>query len=269
MLAAERRYRVLERIAEEQAIHVGDLATQLHVSEMTIRRDIGRLERDGFLRRTYGGAMAHVTRSIELAFNVRALHQASAKRVIGIEAARLAGDVSTAFLGIGTTVEQMALFFPRRDERTVITASLPVASLMGTRPGRVVTLGGAVRQEDLSCYGPSTIAAASRYHADVTVLGTAGASAQYGISEIYDEDAELERTMIANSDVLIVLADSSKLGSVARSIVVPLEEVDVLVTDIGATDDALDALRAVVPRVIVAASSSQAPDTAVEYHNVS
>src|ERR671935_2918051 len=101
MLAVDRRHRILERVAEQQTIHISELAGELGVSEMTIRRDIGRLERDGFLRRTYGGATAHLTRPLELAFNARALEHAAAKRRIGMEAARLVEGASTIFVGIG------------------------------------------------------------------------------------------------------------------------------------------------------------------------
>ncbi len=69
MPAVDRRHRILERVAEEQTIHIARAGDRAGVSEMTIRRDISRLERDGFLRRTYGGATAHITRSLELAFN--------------------------------------------------------------------------------------------------------------------------------------------------------------------------------------------------------
>ena len=79
---------------------------------MTIRRDIRRLERDGFLRQTYGGATAHLTRSLDLAFNARALQHAREKRLIGMTAARLVGDARTLFVGIGTTGEQFARFLP-------------------------------------------------------------------------------------------------------------------------------------------------------------
>jgi DeoR/GlpR family transcriptional regulator of sugar metabolism len=136
MPAVDRRHRILERVAEEQTIHIRELATDLDVSEMTIRRDITRLERDGFLRRTYGGATAHVTRSLELAFNARALQSASAKRLIGMTAAPLVAGASTLFVGTGTTAEQLALFLPARDDVTVVTNSLPVASLLGPdKPG--------------------------------------------------------------------------------------------------------------------------------------
>ena len=63
MLAVERRLKVLERVAEDQAIEVSTLARDFQVSEMTIRRDLRRLERDGFVRRTYGGATTHLVRA--------------------------------------------------------------------------------------------------------------------------------------------------------------------------------------------------------------
>lgn len=261
MLAAERRYQILERVAEQQAIHVAALAEEFGVSEMTVRRDIRRMERDGFLRQTYGGAIAHVTRSLELAFNARALQNAAAKRLIGMEAARLIGDVATMFLGIGTTVEQFTLFLPRRDDLTVVTASLPVASLLGTRSGRVVALGGTVRNEELSCYGSGTVAGAARYHANLAVLGAAGVSLRDGISELYEDDAELNRMMIERSETLMVLADASKLGSVERALVVPLNQVDILVTDDSAPDAMLEAMCAVIPRVVTVHRSGEARET--------
>ncbi|TMG31283.1 MAG: DeoR/GlpR transcriptional regulator [Chloroflexi bacterium] len=115
MLAVDRRHQILERVADQQTIQVGELARALRVSEMTIRRDIHRLERDGFLRRTYGGATAHLTRALELAFNARALEHAAAKRRIGMEAARLVEGASTLFVGVGTTAEHFARFLPARD----------------------------------------------------------------------------------------------------------------------------------------------------------
>src|SRR3954452_5120300 len=121
VLAVDRRHRILERVAEEQTIHIAELATELGVSEMTIRRDIRRLERDGFMRSTYGGATAHITRSMELLFNARALQNAPAKRLIGMRAAEMLEAASTLFIGIGSTAEQFAMFLPASEDRMVIT----------------------------------------------------------------------------------------------------------------------------------------------------
>src|SRR3954469_20611952 len=122
VFAVDRRHRILERVAVQQTIHIAELAQELGVSEMTIRRDISRLERDGFLRRTYGGGTPHITRSVEalfkprapgprprsmeLLFNARALANAQTKRRLGMRVAETLEQASTIFIGIGSTAEQ-------------------------------------------------------------------------------------------------------------------------------------------------------------------
>ncbi|HEY3766452.1 MAG TPA: DeoR/GlpR family DNA-binding transcription regulator [Gaiellales bacterium] len=258
MPAVDRRHRILERVAEEQTIHIRELATDLAVSEMTIRRDITRLERDGFLRRTYGGATAHVTRSLELAFNARALQSASAKRLIAMAAAPLLANASTLFVGTGTTAEQLALYLPARADVTIVTNSLPVASLLGTRPGRVVILGGGVRRDELCCVGAVACATVRRYHADVAVLGAAGLSARFGVMELDDETAEVHRLMTEHSDSVMAVVDGSKLGGTAAAAVVPAAAVTTLVTDATAPADEAQALRACGVHVVIASAAGRA-----------
>lgn len=244
MLAVDRRHRILERVATEQSIHIAALAEELDVSEMTIRRDVGRLERDGFLRRTYGGATAHLTRSMELLFNARALRNTAAKRRIGMKVAETFERAATVFIGIGSTAEQFAMFLPAREDLTVITGSLPVASLLGTRRSRVVALGGSVLNDDLACVGPVAAATVRRYHADVAVLGAAGVSVRRGITELDAEAAEIQRLMIEQSDELTMVADGSKIGVSTMAAVAPASAIDTLVTDDSAPAEELEALAA-------------------------
>ena len=252
MLAVDRRHHILERVADQQTIEVNDLARELRVSEMTIRRDIHRLERDGFVRRTYGGATAHLTRAVELAFNARALQHAAAKRRIGMAAARLVEDASTLFVGVGTTAEHFARFLSARRNLLVVTGSLPIASLLGTRSIRSVVLGGEVLREELGCSGPIALATVARYHADVAVVGAAGVSARGGITELEDDVAEVNRVMMERSDSVMVIADGSKLGSVARASVASIGTGQTLVTDESAKPAELDRLRELGVRVVVA-----------------
>jgi DeoR/GlpR family transcriptional regulator of sugar metabolism len=189
MLATDRRTRILERVAEEQTIRIGELALEFGVSEMTIRRDIAKLERTGFLRRTYGGATAHLTRSLDPAFNTHSLQNAAAKRLIAMTAVALIGDASTIFIGTGTTTEQFARLMPARDDLNVVCESLPVAGLLGTRKPHVTVLGGIVHRDELSCVGPVAVATVRRYHADIAVLGAAGVTPRHGITELFEEEA--------------------------------------------------------------------------------
>src|SRR5260370_1725931 len=112
MLASERRRLILERVAELQSIEAQALADELRVSAMTIRRDIKRLEQDGFLRQTYGGATVHITKSVELGFNSRALQFSAQKRRIGASAASLIQPRPPPFLSEGTTPAQSPHFSP-------------------------------------------------------------------------------------------------------------------------------------------------------------
>jgi DeoR/GlpR family transcriptional regulator of sugar metabolism len=261
MLTVDRRRRILERVAEEQTVHIGELAQEFGVSEMTIRRDISRLERDGFLRRTYGGATAHLTRALELAFNARSLQHAGSKRMIAMRAVSLVQGATALFVGVGTTVEQFALFLPPREDLLVITGSLPVATVLGTRPGRVIALGGAVRKDELYCIGQLAVKTVLRYHADIAVLGAAGITDRFGLTELDDETAEIHRHMIRQSDRLIVIADSSKLGVSALATVAPLSAINTLVTDVSATGSDLEMLKATGCQVILVGTGEQARRT--------
>jgi len=266
----DRRRRILQQVAEQQTIRIGELARDLGVSEMTIRRDISRLEQDGFLRHTYGGATAHLTKSIELAFNARALEHTLEKRLIGMRAADDLAGTRVLYVGPGTTTEQFSLFLARIAGQQVITASLPVASLLGSRPastaGRagpssrastVVALGGTVREEELACVGPIAAAALARYHADVAVIGAAGVSEAFGVTELEDDLAEVNRAAIANSGRLVVLADGSKVGASAHAVVAPARAISTLVTSAGAPAGELSALRNAGVEVVVATERSR------------
>ncbi len=251
----DRRHRILERVAAEQTIHVGDLARELRVSEMTIRRDIRRLERDGFLRQTYGGATAHVTRAFDVSFNARALQHTREKRLIGIRAVELVEGARLVYLGMGTTAEQVARYLPPRPELTVVTASLPIASLLGTRPLRVVVLGGTVLRDELHCVGPVAIRTLERFRFDVAIVGAAGLTARWGITELTDEEAEVQRTAIDRADRLAVIADGSKIGLTAPAVVVGADRVQTLVTDPSADPNELRTIAALGAEIIVAGAA--------------
>ena len=255
-LAADRRVKILERVAEGSPIQVVDLAREYGCSEMTIRRDIARLERDGFLRRTYGGATAHLTRSLDVAFNARALSNAREKRLIALTAAGLIEDARLLYVGIGTTAEHFARYLPARSDLTVVTGSLPIAGILGTRPLSAVVLGGSVRRDELSCVGPVARSTMERYRFDLAVLGTAGLTARWGLTDLNAEEAEIHRVAIERSERLMVIADGSKLGLVTGSVVAPAQSIHTLVTDITAPPNEVEALRALGVEIVIAVAGN-------------
>ena len=259
--AADRRHAILTRVAEEQTIHVGELARELGCSEMTIRRDIRRLERDGFIRQTYGGATAHVTRSFDISFNARALLATREKRLIGMRAAALVATTRVLFLGIGSTTEQFARYLPARPDLMVVTPSLPIASLLGTRPHHVTALGGSVLRDELTCVGPIAIAPLARFRFDAAVIGAAGVSARWGITELTEEEAAVQRAALERTERVILIADGSKVGAATQIVVGRADQITTLVTDPSAPPDELDELRRLGVEVLIAERAAPArPD---------
>src|SRR5256885_14606096 len=212
MLASERRRLILERVAEHQSIEAQALADELGVSVMTIRRDIKRLEQDGFLRQTYGGATVHVTKSVELGFNSRALQFSAQKRRIGASAARVIEPGQTLFLGEGTTTAQFAQFLPPHPLLLVITASLSHASLLCSRKINVIAVGGKLHADELTMTGPIAETTINRFYADVCVLGAARVDPTISVTELDYEAGPLHRLMMERSRHTIGLPARSKFG---------------------------------------------------------
>ena len=252
MLASERRRLILERVAEFQSIEAQELANELGVSVMTIRRDIKRLEQDGFLRQTYGGATFHITKSVELGFNSRALQFSAQKRLIGSFAAQMIEPGQTLFLGEGTTTSQFAQFLPPHPHVQVITASLSHASLLCSRNIQVFVLGGKLHREELIMTGPIAEATLNRFYADICILGAAGVDPEFGITEMDYEVASLHRLMMERSQHVFVLADHSKLGFRASAVVAPMSMVSTLITDEDAGQSMLDQFLAQKTHVVLA-----------------
>ena len=179
------------------------------------------------------------------------------KRLIALEAVGLIGDAQMLYVGIGTTAEHFARYLPARTDLTVVTGSLPIASLLGTRPARAVVLGGSVRHDELSCVGPVARATLERYRFDLAVLGTAGLTARWGLTDLNDEEAEIHRLAIERSARLMVIADGSKLGSVTGSVVAPASSIGVLVTDSTAPEAELAALRGLGTEIVIASATGR------------
>jgi len=262
VLAVERRIKVLERIAADQAVEVSTLAREFGVSEMTIRRDLRRLDRDGFVRRTYGGATTRVVRAaggFEVTQTARTLHNAPEKRRIALRAAELTANARAMFIGVGSTVEQFARLLAPRDGLLVITPSLVVASLLGTRRVRVIIAGGMVRQDELSCVGPSAVEHVALYNTDIAVIGSAGVSARRGVTDLDDAEASVIRAALERTEQIIVLADGSKFGDVALSTVAPIKRVSMIITDPGADPIEMERIQREGVEVIQVEPATSAP----------
>ena len=142
------------------------------------------------------------------------------------------------FIDAGTTALEVAAHLPHGLSLTVVTNSLPVASVLADHPNtRVVVLGGVLLKEIHATVGAETVDAYRRVRADLCVMGVASLHPEVGLGVFYHEDAEVKRAMVASAAEVMVVAASDKLGTSAPFLVGPLSIVDSLVTDAGVPDE--------------------------------
>ena len=236
--AADRRHAILARVAEDQTIHVAELARELGCSEMTIRRDIRRLERDGFIRQTYGGATAHITRSFDISFNARALQATREKRLIGMRAAGLVQDARRA-VRRHRQHHRAVRPLPSRARRPDRGDAQPPDRQPAGHPaggGRDLGRFGSARRAHLCRahrHRPRWLSSASMRRS----MGAAGISARWGITELTQEEAAVQRAALERTERVIILADGSKIGAATPIVVGPPPNNTTLVTDPSAPTD--------------------------------
>ena len=210
-------------------------------SEATIRRDLIKLEKQGLLTRTYGGAISLFSSGLDAPFSVRAQHQVLEKRAIALAAANLVSDGETIAVDAGTTTAELARILRNRRNLTVVTNSGRVMNELYDCDGVTVivtggvllTLGEIPHQSDLIMTGPIAEATLRRFRPSKAFLGTAGITMSEGMTNTILPQAQVKQLMIEISDEVILLSDCSKFGHVSYSVVAPVDTLDKVVTDSG------------------------------------
>jgi DeoR/GlpR family transcriptional regulator of sugar metabolism len=255
-MKAERRRKILELIARNGQVTVADIVSVCHVSEMTARRDLADLARDGLLRRVYGGAMSSLGRSYEPPYLVRATDNLSLKQTIGKTAASMISDGDSIAFDVGTTTLEIVRALEDSHNLTIVTASLPIANEIVTRFSldsdiRLILTGGIVRAGELSMIGEFASRIYGELHVDKAFIGIGGISLKDGLTEYNLEDALVKRALIASARQVVVVTDGSKFGRTTTAQIVPLTEIDVIITDQSADQHTLAGLEAMGIEVVI------------------
>jgi DeoR/GlpR family transcriptional regulator of sugar metabolism len=258
MLASQRRTTIASLVHESGAARVADLVEQLGVSDMTIRRDIEQLDREGLVERVHGGALAVGRHSTEEpGFTAKSTLMTPEKRAIARAAAALVEPGSSIGISAGTTTYEFARAVRGVPDLTVVTNSVPVAQLLheSGAPGQTVVLTGGVRTPSDALVGPVAVAALRMLHVDRLFLGVHGMDLRAGLTTPNLVEAETDRAMVEAARRLCVLADHTKWGTVGLSTIVDLTAVEQLVTDSGLSPGARTALAEAVGELVVATAA--------------
>jgi len=250
-----RRHRlnqILSAVLIRGQIDTSALASELAVSQATIRRDLEALQRQRLISRTHGGAIIHAAFN-DLPLSYKTAQDLPEKQRIARCAAQFLDGARVIGTTGGTTVSQFARQLRDRDGLTVVTNALNIAvDLLGNPRMRVFLAGGEVRGSSQEAVGHSAEAFLSEYHTDVAFLGVDGVDALVGCTNYDPAGARVNAVLFQHARLKVVLADATKIGRVALAQVCRMAEVDVLITDRRAPAAALDQIRRQGCRVICA-----------------
>lgn len=240
MLAAERRGAILRALQSGGAVRVADLAAELAVSEMTVRRDLDALDAQDLLRKVHGGAVARHNRGEEPRSADKAGQQRAEKAAIAAAAAATVEDGMTIAISAGTTTAELARQLRDRKSITVVTNSINIFQELTDRAdigaaGPLVYLSGGVRTPSDALVGPVADAAIASFRVDATYLGVHGFDVDAGLTSPNIAEAQTNRTLIDIGGRLVVLADHTKCGEVGACVFARLSQIDTLIVDDGLT----------------------------------
>lgn len=253
MLPEERHRKILELLEEKPVVKVQELVNMFGVSLETIRRDLEHLDKNGLVRRIYGGAVKARVHAVEPSYETRALKCLQEKKAIGRCAAELVEDGEAIILDIGTTTLEVARALRKKRNLTALTNSLIIANeLLSHENKRVILIGGEVRPGEMASSGFIATQTVRQFRVNKAFLGAAGITVEDGITDFNLAEAEVRKAMLDIAEKVIVVADSTKIGVTALCCVAPLGSIHTLVTDSRASQAELELLRQVGLEVIVA-----------------
>lgn len=258
MYSEERRRQIASLTAVEGRVNVTQLAARFDVTAETIRRDLAVLDREGVVHRVHGGAVANQTfQTAEFSLDARARSASGAKNSIAHAALQYLPDAQGGmFLDAGTTTAALADLVavqPSAKQWSIVTNSLSIAlSLANAGLDEIQLLGGSVRAITQAVVGDTALRTLALMRADVAFIGTNALTLDHGLSTADSQEAAIKTAMITNAHKVVVLCDSTKMGTDYLVSFGSVDQIDVVITDSNAPESFVQALRERNVHVVIA-----------------
>ncbi|MBP3482651.1 MAG: DeoR/GlpR transcriptional regulator [Alistipes sp.] len=234
---AERHKYILDSLEKYGFIRIADIAEELKVTKVTVRKDIKILESRGLLYKVHGSARPVNPHVADRDLNLKSSLNREAKMLIAKRAAELIEDNDAIMLSAGSTTFALAeVIHDQMPQRSlnVVTPFLKVSVLLNELDNvRVEQLGGKIHKKSCATLGEGATASLTDMVCSKFFLGVDGIDPDYGITTSTIEEALLSRKMMNVTSKTVVLADSSKFGQHGFGRINALEDVDVIITDNG------------------------------------
>lgn len=233
MLAIERKNEILNKLRTEQRVLVSELAAHYNVTEETIRRDLDKLEKDGYATKTYGGAIWGNITKTDLSFTIRNKTNVEAKNEIAALLANLVEDGDHLMIDDSSTSLFAARRLKEKKNLTVITHSVELIMELSSMDGwTILSTGGQLKPESLSLIGNRPLELLRSYHVDKVIFSCKGIEAGAGITDSNEYNAQIKAAMLRAAKKRILILDGTKFDKVSFVEVAPLSQIDTVVTNI-------------------------------------
>ncbi|WP_020533304.1 DeoR/GlpR family DNA-binding transcription regulator [Flexithrix dorotheae] len=232
MLANQRREKIIALLREDGSAKVNELSKIFKVTEVTIRQDLEKLDKEGLVVREHGGA--HLKNVEDPVKNITPLDQSNLekKESIANECLKLIEPGDIIILDSGSTTTEIARKLIGFENLTVITNALNIALMLGTEPGiEVVMTGGEFKPPTLSLTGQKAADFFNGINVDKLFLATAGISLKSGLTYPSLSDLVVKKAMIEAAETVYLVADSTKIGKSSFASLGALSLIDFLLTD--------------------------------------
>jgi len=232
MLAIERRTQILATLETEKRVLVPELAKKYSVTEETIRRDLEKLENEGLLKKTYGGAVQADNISADPPYLMRVETNKAQKLVIAEKIQAIIQPKENIMLDASSTCVHIARKLKKLDKLTIITNSVEIMMECSSAENiTAISTGGVLRGTSLSLVGNIAAHDISQLTADKAIISCKGLDFEKGIMESHLDEAEIKKVMVQNARQLILAVDSSKFNRLSFVKMLELGRVDLVVSD--------------------------------------
>jgi DeoR family transcriptional regulator of aga operon len=243
MFLEERRQEILKYIVQQGRASVSELSDRFNVSDVTIRADLQALADGALIVRTHGGAIPPVNSIYELSLNRRRQQQPDAKQRIGQAASQMIAEGEAVFLDSSSTALTIAPYIKHYRDLTVITNSLVVAQEMLSAPNiSVIMPGGTLHPDTVSLSDPLGLSLLDHYNVARGFFGAYGLSLSVGLTDVTVTEAAVKRPIVKMCRQVVVVLDGTKWGREGAASYANLQDVNVVISDIGAPPDMVAAV---------------------------
>lgn len=228
MIKDERYKKIMKLLTSSGTVSVNEIMEELKVSDMTVRRDLNNLEKEGLLKRVHGGAKV-ITFNEELSHKEKKIINLNEKKSIAKKAAELISEGDTIFLGPGTTIELLANLIQKNDIK-IVTNCLPIFEILSKKNDqrKVYLVGGEIRASTESFFGEITNSVLSNMKFKKAFFSCNAVNNNEIMTSTLEEGVT-QSIALNNSQERYLLADSSKIGKNDFCVYYNLEDITKLI----------------------------------------